>query len=315
MGTTFTEMFDRQHKLTEEVLRSQGLTLGALTDRQRIDITKEYLLCLHKEVDEVLDSLDWKRHRKLDTPVYDDGVKEEIIDVQKYLWGLADIWGMGVEDYVAAFHRKSFVVEERWRMEQSSLQVPLLVCDIDGVLFQHTESFLEWLRENRPALEGLSKVSNPTEWEIAKEAYRTSGAKQSGLGNQGNIDVLHQFKNRGWTIVCMTYRPKHVFKSLEYDTLLWLKNSDVPVDKIIWAAYEKHLYVQSVVNLCTVFIDDDYETCVLMAALGRKVYWLTNSPKVAPVRVTKVHNLTDVYNAEYHPERIIPYTVDTTSKE
>lgn len=299
MTNTFESMWEAQRDFTARVLQVQGMSLENLTATQRVDLTKDYLLSLHREIDEVLDNLDWKRHRRRQTPSFTDNVVEEGIDVQKFLWGLMAIWGATPESFAEMFWQKTFVVEERWRQEQAKLDLPILVVDIDGVLFKHSESFTVWLQENHPALTHVSKVENPMQWEIAKQEYRQSHAKLEGLPDEAGIAATRAFQKAGWSVVLMTYRPAKIFNALEYDTLRWLKDQEVGYDKLFWAAFEKHLYVATEMVSCTAFVEDDLDTCRLMASLGKKVYWVSQDDQEAPERIIKVNSLQDVYDLEY----------------
>lgn len=292
--------YARQRKFLRGVLKSQGIDLDVMTHRQKIEVTKEYLLCLHKELAEVLDELDWKSHRKLDQLVVGaDGLAEEFVDVQKYLWNLAHLWELNYHQYSEALDRKTYVVEERWRMEKNELDVPAVACDIDEVLFEWTDSFSAWVIGHHPELLSIRKGRNPLEWERVKKEYRESGAKSHGTANVANIRSLRKFRTMGCSIVLLTYRPRKITPNLEYDTLKWIEANDVPCDKLYWASNSKSVYMAELLRSCSVFIDDDREACASVASIGRSSYWLTSSFDDPPVRCVKVASVEDVYQHRY----------------
>lgn len=292
------EMFKRQREFTAGFLKSKGINLDSITHEQRVQWSKEYILMLHRELDEVLDNLDWKQHKARDFVVHESGLLEELVDVQKFLWALTAISGYSSTQFEESFDRKSFVVDERWRCEQSEIRIPGLACDVDNVIFRHTESFTAWLKDNHPELLAVSKGRNPLEWEVAKHEYRASGAKRHGEADTSAIEVLRELKKIGWSIVLITYRPRKLYPSLEYDTLRWLVDNSVPFDKIYWADSSKALFFDQLLKNCSAFVDDDYETCTSVASVGRKTYWLTDKESNTP-RVTAIKSLDELFLHEY----------------
>lgn len=119
-GMDFEAMYACQRNFTEKVLTSRGLSLDSLTDEQRTDLTREYLLSLHAELTEVLQNTDWKKHRKQPENLNPQNVAQEMIDVQKFLWGLAIIWCISEEEFCREFWRKSQLVEQRFDEEHNN---------------------------------------------------------------------------------------------------------------------------------------------------------------------------------------------------
>ena len=290
-----------QLDFTRRVLQqTRGLELGSIYGKDLTSITEKYLLSMHKELDEVLDGVDWKEHRNEQGLQVRDNVIGELIDVQKFLWGLMQIWGVTPEEFSSAFQAKTFVVNERFRTEHAVLGDKIAVVDIDGVLFDYDESFRLWLDQARPFMKGASKQSNAIAWEEAKWEYRESHRKRYGEANVANVTALKAMKAAGWTIVLMTYRPKKVFQALEYDTLYWLQHNEVPFDRLIWAAYEKYFYMRDEMRMADIFIDDEFETCQMVAALGKRVYWMQNDVLCGsvPANLVPVVSIQEVYEQE-----------------
>ena len=262
-------LWERQRVFTQSVLKgTRKLELGSIEGAELVSITEKYLLSLHKELDEALDDIAWKEHRLAEQPQLRDNVVEELIDVQKYLWGLMQIWGVTAGEFSQLFNDKSFVVEERWRMRQTPMKQRIAVVDIDGVLFKHSQAFQRWLAINKPYMAGMRKKDNARAWEEAQWEYRLSHDKRHGEADEANISVLRGMAADGWSIVLMTYRPRKLYQSLEYDTLYWLHENGVPYDNLVWAAYEKYFYVKEEFSAADIFIDDEMETCQLVASLG-----------------------------------------------
>ena len=52
----------------------------SISDEDKVKFTKEYILSVHKELGEILDTMPWKLHRKEDKPKSTHNTVEEIID-------------------------------------------------------------------------------------------------------------------------------------------------------------------------------------------------------------------------------------------
>jgi hypothetical protein len=268
----FSAIFQEQLDFTKKVLGVRGISLDTLTETQRIDLTREYLLSLHKELSEILDCVGWKKHRKTNELTFTENVGEEILDVQKYLLGLASIWGIDADQFVEMFWKKSFVVNERFRTEHIQISMPLAIIDIDNVLFDYTPAFMSWVLETSPTIGKLSKSDNPALWETLKCKYRLEKGEIEGKPADNAVETLKALKQAGWAVVLMTYRPIKIFKGLEHDTLRWLKDNNFEYDKIIWTAYEKAFYLTKEMTACSIFVDDELDTCRAVASLGKRVY-------------------------------------------
>lgn len=112
------EMWDIQNQFTNKVLSRIDKPLSEFDNDDKIRWTKEYLLCIIKECTEVLDKLNWKKHRvETITSVNIEEVSLECIDIQKFLWGLMQIWNITYNDFVKTFYDKTQAVENRWHQE------------------------------------------------------------------------------------------------------------------------------------------------------------------------------------------------------
>lgn len=89
----------------------------SMTEEEKISLTKEYILCMHRELGEVLNVIPWKKHR-LNQKEYDVGhLQEELIDCFKYLLNVCIIHGMSPDSFNALFFKKSAIVEQRYEDE------------------------------------------------------------------------------------------------------------------------------------------------------------------------------------------------------
>ena len=94
-----------------------------MTFKEKVAQTKEYLLSLHDEVDEVLHTLPWKTHRKYKEDFFKiEDLREELIDVFKFLLNVYIIWGITPDKMMKDFTKKSEKVLERLKEEKDAVK-------------------------------------------------------------------------------------------------------------------------------------------------------------------------------------------------
>ena len=208
--------------------------------------TKDYIVHLIREILEVLDELSWKMHRASSKQELDlSNILEELIDTQKFLYGIAQLWGFSHEEYEIEFLRKSSVVEQRFAQEQqlSVLQhQPVVLIDIDGVLTDYPSCFYKWLDEEH--LQGKLPMTALQYYralplkdrEALKRLYRQSGVKQRLPLMPGARELLQLLRQRTqFKLVLLTNRPYAEHYRIYPDTLAWLQANSLPFDAIFWA--------------------------------------------------------------------------------
>lgn len=75
--------------------------------KQKVELTKNYALCLHEEVAEVTAATKYKTYHKYDKEYTDESVKLEIIDCLKFIINLGVLWGMDASEFKKYFDEKS----------------------------------------------------------------------------------------------------------------------------------------------------------------------------------------------------------------
>ena len=109
----FAYIFQRQKRFQEKFFDTDNLT-----DADKIKWTKEFVLAMHQELAEVMNSLDWKSYHAYKTHVYDiNDTKEEIIDCFKFILNLMIVWGIDEKELLDIFNKKSDVVETRLKLK------------------------------------------------------------------------------------------------------------------------------------------------------------------------------------------------------
>lgn len=244
-----------------------------------VKVTKDFVIHIIKEITEILDELSFKMHRPKTKEVDRANLLEEIIDAQKFLFGLAQIWGFTWEEYEAEFRRKSMVVEQRFAQDQQLSVLrhqQCVIVDIDGVLAEYPEGFYEWIQGDSCSLVDLGfdgndpkaialheigkryKSSPILTRERIKSRYRQSGAKANLRVIPGAKDFLDLIRAQGRIkIVLMTNRPYHKYYRIYPDTLEWLKKNDLPYDAILWASDKGLTALENFNNIVWAVDDQD----------------------------------------------------------
>jgi hypothetical protein len=220
---------------------------------------------------EVLEQINWKHHHPKEKEVNVKNVAVECIDIQKFLWGLMQVWEISYDEFVEVFKDKSYEVEKKWiqEFELEGLETRDKVCiiDIDGILTYYPDCFYDWIKQN---VEDYKK--DRIKWEKYKSLYRSSGVKRHLLVNADSVLALAKLKKLGYTIVLLTNRPYIEYKNIVYDTLFWLDSNNVPYDYIFWAKDRKVVTILDKVKKIEFVVDDNEETCKDFRNLGIKAY-------------------------------------------
>lgn len=273
------QLWDIQREFNDKFFETKG---GWPKEEELVTASKDFAIHLIKEATEVLDELSFKMHRVGRGEVDRDNVLEELVDVQKFLWGWMQIWGFTWDDFREEFKRKSTVVEQRFTQEQSLPDLvnhPCCVIDLDGCIFPYPECFYEWSIEtfypthSLHEFEQLYKSMPLLNREELKKKYRQSGVKARLPLIAGAKELLACVRRRSKIkIILMTNRPYSEFYRIYPDTLACLKKHDLPFDAIIWSRDKGVDALKVMKNICWA-VDDN----------------LDNIKRFKEARITAVH--------------------------
>lgn len=105
-------IIDRQKKF-----QTNFFDIDSLSNEDKLKWTKEFVLCLHQELSEVMNSIDWKSYHTYDKTYSVDNTKEELVDCFKFLLNLMILWNMDENELVKLFNTKSDIVEQRLKIK------------------------------------------------------------------------------------------------------------------------------------------------------------------------------------------------------
>ena len=284
-------MYKTQLEFTRKFFKEKhGIDLSDIEKDKVLQIkwNKEYILALIKECTEILDELDWKMHTTKTSEEVHDNILEECIDVQKYLLGLMILNGFDREQIEQKFFDKSAVVEAKFQQEASIKKIkeskqPIVFCDIDGVLADWPGEMIRFAskieRQNLCDVRYMQKQLGRKRMNEIQKQYRLSGIKARMRLKEFNCGkVLKRLKEEGFAIILITARPyKKIFR-IYSDTLIWLKDSDIPFDAIIWEnEKEKYIINNFDTEQVTCIIDDNIDNIKKLDECNFKTYCVFNA--------------------------------------
>jgi len=265
MNHTMEQLWRRQLAFTTELLATIERPLEQLTEDDKVRLTKDYLLSLHSEITEVLNNVPWKRHRFIGAADR-DALLEELVDVQKFLWGLMMIWGVTPGELSRAFTRKSDIVEQRFKQDhllpRQVTSDKVVIVDIDDVVANWEEGFESWVRLQHPELkdEDYWSSNDPGLRQRLKDEMHAAGGMKSLAVLDGTASAVNLLCQHGYTIVWLTARPIGRHPRLTGDTVTWLQSVGLPTAYIYYSDLNKHVFVVEKFPRAAALFDDKAET-------------------------------------------------------
>jgi len=262
----------------QEIFTRNFIDPNSATRDEKIRYTKEMLLHLVAEVDEILNAIgDWKSHRlKKNLPLNKYAVAEEIVDAFKFLLNVAIVWGITPEFFYRVYTDKSWVVVERYEYEQRAKQLKrCAVIDIDGVLTEYPDTMLRFLRERGYNFNSLREAKRELggEYVLLKHEYREVEGELPP--KKGAKEFLETLCSRGYSVVLMSSRPTDMYPQLEAKTLNWLRKHELPFS-LLHFTDDKIRDIEMLKDVSFV-VEDDPVIAIQLAEEGYKVYWINNS--------------------------------------
>jgi uncharacterized HAD superfamily protein len=293
---------DHWHDMMERQASFQRLVYGPINhmeDSERTDITKDLLLHLMSEMNELLRELTWKAKRRETSHFVRSNVLEEIVDMLKFVMSIAIIWGFTPEAIFTAFIDKSEVVDQRYRQEYPLYDIiksgaKVVVLDIDGVLSDWPYCFYKFIAEShygdwRAMADGSINEGTQNPFDALpvdpitirrwKDEYRQSGYKRKLDTIPGAVAFTHKLWAQGYKIVLVTARPYHQYSRIFSDTLYWLSENEFRYDAIMWAENKEERVMEEFdPEQVELFVDDNptnvdrVKACGIRAVLMDRPY-------------------------------------------
>ena len=274
-----------------------------ISKKDKIKFTKEYILSVHRELSEVLDTISWKIHRKEDKVISETNTKEEIIDCFKFLLNLCIIWEIDENEFVKEFFRKSAVVRQRYGQEiLNSIKKDDLVCaiDLDDTLSQSAEYFTKIYNEkhntNFSNKKEIKEKIPILEYEKFKHYFRESGEKINIPVKKYAKELCLYLRKIGYKIIIISSRPYKIYSRIYSDTLEWLNKNNIKYDSLYFEE-NKHLKILKFLPNMSFIIEDDMKYAKQIAEQKYKVYLLSSEKiNMHDKYICKIDNLKEMIN-------------------
>lgn len=274
--TDFREIFQQQ-KLYNDLIRGDH--------RTKDQWTETYLLGLISEIDDVLDSIRWKRHRA----VYEfepdlTNLGYDLADLTKYVLSLWELWGFKSEEVLHFVKAKSDILYELYQQEFQPLPSDRLVVitDIDGTLGDWRKTFMEWafyshgIRPNRDE-KTLMQIDSDLAMRYdryyeLKESFESTGQYKNILVYPDARDFLHwlQIEYDAY-IIAHTARPWQRYYRIWGDTWEWICENHFPINQLRVGSESRILLASKIGGENVLMLEDDPGLMLRAAHSGIRV--------------------------------------------
>lgn len=258
--------------------------LVGMNDMDNVLATKELVLHILSECDELLREIAWKARRRQNAPPVRSNILDEITDLMKLVVAIGCTWGFDHEQMFQAFIEKSDVMEQLYRQEFPLYEIIqsgalVVAIDIDGVLADYPRCFYDWVSletsitpcdyDSSDPFVAFSGRMTPAELKELKSRYRQSGYKRYLPTVDGAVGFTRRMHELGYKVVLLSSRPVVRYARIFYDTIHWLNENGFHYDAIMWdEEKESRLMNEFRVEQIAAFIDDESRNVELVSGCG-----------------------------------------------
>jgi hypothetical protein len=276
-------LWDLQLEFEKKFFKYKNLNINELNLEQKRIWTKEFYMHIIVELSEMINSLQYKMHRNYIDEINENNIKENLIDAQKLLMGLSQLWFNDYYEFKNLFIDKSIVVDLRFEFEKvqniALTNKNIAIIDIDGVLADLEYSMMEFIKEkfsDFSHFKNTREIKNkfPIEYEKIKAEFRLGKYHR----NIKLIDKADDFINKlakDFKIIIITARPYEKYNNLWADTMYWLKNNNIKFDALYFdnKKHEKiiEIFKNNLSNIKFI-VDDSAEICKQVEKIGIKSF-------------------------------------------
>lgn len=239
-------MTDWSH-LSEALFRQEKFSRlffkhNELTQRQKEDVLKTFVLSLHAEATSIAEGVNYKDHHLTGHPVDVKKILYESVDAYRYILAILNLWDIPASEFAEALEQKDDFLHLRHSMQQVAWSgQPIVLFDLDDVLAEFRQSFCAYCSSRTgtffdPNSHEYYNVSEFRSLGLNSESYFRDFVDGHGFRdlalNPTYMRLLRHLKEReGFWIQVVTSRPASNPTAL-YDTYSWLLRNQVPVDAV-----------------------------------------------------------------------------------
>lgn len=302
MNDRLKQIFEIQKDFNKDLLYINRLNTREI-------MTKEFILAIISETNELLSEINWATWKKK-REVIDSNICEEIIDSLKFLLNIAIIWGIDDKKLFNEFIRKSNVVVQRKKQIEKIKQIKKMnkkVCgiDLDGVIVDYPNCFIKFIntkfKKNFYNLFDIRKSVTNKKYFVFQDEYRKSGAKQFVRINTGAKEFIDKLKKMKYSIIVLTKRPYKQYFRIFADTKLNLDKNKIKYDAILFDDQKHKLIVKEFPNL-KFMVEDNLVIANEVGAWGYKCFLIDNiyNQGQCSKNVVRVKSFIDILNKIKH---------------
>ena len=260
----------------DEVLHQQeeyNTKIRAVESRSKDAWTETYLLGLVSEIDDVLDSIRWKRHRKIhDNEPDKTNLAYDFADLTKFVLSLWELWGYDANDILNFVENKSNVLDELWRQEFEPLPPDrlIVITDLDGTLGDWRKTFINWAwiiysikmdTVEDPAtslqLDSDLAMRYPDYFKL-KEQFESGGSYRQIFVYPEVVEFLNWLKSEfNAYIIAHTARPWQKYYRIWGDTWEWIKEKELRVNQLRIGSDSRILLATQLGGANVLMLEDD----------------------------------------------------------
>jgi uncharacterized HAD superfamily protein len=195
------------------------------------------------EIDEVLDGINWKIHRRDRKTVSIDNLALEFADLFKYVMSLFELWGICTDEVLEYVKQKSDAIKIMYEMEYkpSPMNSKILICDLDGTIADWQTSFRKWLvttgKIDEDSFSPFRSLNQDVDMGVSYDVYEKwklefeeTGGYRSLVPILDGMITVKRLKDSGVFLAVHTARPQARIKRIWMDTYYWLSSYGIEPD-------------------------------------------------------------------------------------
>lgn len=225
-------IFQNQKAYNEKVRAKEGI-------QSHEHWMKQYLLGAVSEVNEILDEINWKVHKR-GHPVNPYNLARELADLTKYVLSMWEVSGFDADAMLNFVAEKGDELDAQW-VQDWLYKIPpaskIILTDLDGTLGNWRKAFMDWLMtthgEDLPLDSGIN-LAMEVEMKIPYPKYASWKKQFEAEGGYRILpvypDVQPTFQaldKAGVIGIAYTARPAKVHGRIWSDTWEWLENNQL----------------------------------------------------------------------------------------
>lgn len=278
------DLWRRQVAFTAQLLGVLDKPLEQLTEDDRTRLTSKYIEALHSELVEVLNTRSWKSHR-FNRATPRDELLSELVDVQKYLWGLMVVHGVTPAELERAFNAKSDIVEQRFRQEhilpRALNNARIVAVDLDDTVVDWETGFAQYCAAEGYSEHDVAKHVDPALRMYVKAKFYQEHRFATLEAIRGAVPAVKRLIESGHTIVWLSARPVDKYPGIVGDTVQWLRSHDLPMEYLYWSDLNKHLFILEKLPTAVALFDNETEIVGHAKEFGVRAYLVTREESLA----------------------------------